>query len=400
MLSRPCENGPRAKPSPAVSEQPYPPQIHAGYIGRVLRDPSGTTPVGGGRKLRSLTDTEANVIATLLAARPERERERLRQIGVARSTYYAVRRRAYVEGWLQDRYIPDPSRLGRPYATFVLSRPFADRVSDLGRPVGKCGPPTVLWSNPQLALGVFFHARPEDGSTVIKGWEEGRITASNVGVTVDVRGPTVPVYFDFEGLWDHLTGAPGTLSYPHGIGGVPEEEGPVPLTPHSIWAFGNLLNRPFRERERGEDGHQLGVFGLPFSERRLLARGWVTHRVLLNPSRIPPYLGRSLGRVFLIVGTARPEAKPDVLFARLTRECRVFPFLYVASPDRWLIGGLGGEPAPGAAGDDRHERAPVLPTIRESLEAIQIFQEPASTLSMSIDHRYDQLVPSRPSSSR
>ncbi len=331
-----------------------------------------------------------------MAARPERERERLRQIGIARSTYYAVRRRAYVEGWLQDRYIPDPSRLGRPYATFAVSRPFADRLEDLKQPAPKCGPPTVLWTSPQLALGIFFHARPEDGSAILRKWEESRVTASNVGLTVDVRGPAIPVYFDFEGLWDHITGAPGTLSYPHGLGGVPEDDDRAVLTPHSIWALGNLLNRPFRERERGEDGHQLGAFGLPFSERRLLSRGWVTHRVLLNPARIPPYLGRSLGRVFLITGSPRREARPELLFARLTRECRVFPFLYVAAPERWLIGGLGGEPGPTAEEDDRRQRAPVLATIRESLEAIQILQEPASALSMSIDHRYDQLVPPRP----
>lgn len=347
---------------------------------------------------RSLTQAEATVVSALLAARPERERERLRQLGIPRSTYYAVRRRAYVEGWLKDRYIPDPGCLGRPYASFVVARPFAERVQELADPSGPLGAPTVLWASPQLAFAVFFHAELADAARVGEHWTREHRVASEVTVTADVRGPSIPVYFDFEGAWDHMARVQGTLAYPHGLGGaLASDEEAAPLTPHTVWALSNLLARPFRPQQGGEDGHQTGVFGLPFSERRLLTRGWVSHRVLLNPATVPAYPGRAGDRLFLIIGEPKPGAKPESLFARLTRECRVFPFLYVVGRQRWLIGALGGEPAAPNADDDRRERVPVLPTLTEAMEGIQIFQEPLSALSMISDHRYDLLVPKRTS---
>jgi hypothetical protein len=346
--------------------------------------------------VRSLTDAEAAVIAALLAARPERERERLRQLGIPRSTYYAVRRRAYIEGWLKDRYVPDPACLGRPYATFVVARPFAERVQDLAHPLPKIGIPTILWASPQLAFAVLFHAGTSDAERAVDRWKQQRLIASEVSVMADVRGPSVPVFFDFEGAWDHMARVSGTLAYPHGLGGrTATDEEAAPLTPHTLWALSNLLSRPFRPQGGSEDGHQTGVFGLPFSERRLLTRGWVSHRVLLNPSRVPAYPGRAGDRVFLIVGTPKTGARPEALFARLTRECRVFPYLYVVGHERWLIGALGGEPSPPGAEDDRRERVPVLPTLAEMMEGIEIFQEPLSALTLLSDHRYDLLVSKR-----
>lgn len=336
------------------------------------------------------------MIAALLAARPERERERLRVLGIPRSTYYAVRRRAYLEGWLKDRYVPDPACIGRPYASFIIARPFAERVQDLAAPIAPVGAPTVLWASPQLAFAVLFHAEPAHAAQVVQKWKDAQIVASEVTISTDVRGANIPVFFDFEGAWDHMARVPGTLAYPHGLGGAfPADEEVPPLTPHTLWALSNLLARPFRPAEADNDGHQTGVFGLPFSERRLLTRGWVSHRVLLNPSRVPAYPGRAGDRLFLIAGTPKAGARPEALFARLTRECRVFPFLYVVGRQRWLIGALGGEPAAPDAADDRRDRVPVLPTLTEAMEAIQIFQEPLSALNLIADHRYDLLVPKR-----
>ncbi|MGI0139770.1 MAG: hypothetical protein ACREBT_01255 [Thermoplasmata archaeon] len=344
--------------------------------------------------MRSLTEAEAVVISTLLAARPERERERLRQVGIPRSTYYAVRRRAYTEGWLEDRYVPDPVHLGQPFATFVIARPFADRLADLAVEDERRGP-SLLWTSPQIALAVLFHERSSDGAGWTERWAKEKVTASAVHLTVDLRGPSVPVFFDFEGLWNHLIGAPGSVSYPHGVGGERTSEDEPGLSAHTLWALGNLLGRPFAARAQGEDGHQLGPFGLPYSERRLLARGWVAHRVLLNPARIPPYEGKAADRLFLITGAPRAGARPEALFARLSRECRVFPFLYVVGPDRWLIGAMGGEPTGPTVRDDRRDRPPVLPTVADALEGIEIFQEPMGAISSVVDHRYDRLVHKR-----
>jgi hypothetical protein len=346
--------------------------------------------------VRALTDSEARVIAVLLAARPDRERERLHQVGIPRSTYHAVRRRAYEEGWLRDRYVPNPVPLGRPYVTFLVARPYADRSAEFARTVTASDGNVVLWTGTQLAVAVFFHRGAKDGTRLAERVEKEKLASAPLATVVRADGPSVPVYFDFEGLWSHLAGLDGTLAYPHGLGGPPEEEpendglATPALTPHQSWALGELLRRPFTAAEQGRGGHLVGPFGLPFSQRRMLAKGWITHRTLLEPARLPPYQGRSADQVVLIAGTPKAGARPEALFATLTRDCRVFPFLFVVGTERWILGALGGA---GPAGGPASERRPVLPTLRESLEGIEILQEPATDFTSPVDHRYESLLP-------
>jgi len=346
--------------------------------------------------VRALTDSEARVIAVLLAARPDRERERLHQVGIPRSTYHAVRRRAYEEGWLRDRYIPHPVRIGRPFVTFVVARPYADRFSEFTERLAREDGTVFLWTATQIGLAVLFQPRATDGPKLVERLVSGKLVANPLGITVRVDGPAVPVYFDFEGLWCHLAGLAGTIAYPHGLGGpLPgagedEDDAPAPLTPHQRWALSELLQRPFAATEQGKGGHLVGPFGLPFSQRRLLARGWITHRTLLDPAKLPPYQGRTGDQVVIISGTPHAGARPELLFAALTRESRVYPFAFVAGGDRWLLAALGGSTAETS---DRSPRRPVLPTLREYLEGIEILQEAATEFSAPIDHRYERLLP-------
>ncbi len=345
--------------------------------------------------MRALTESEARVIAVLLAARPDHERERLHQVGIPRSTYHAVRRRAYQEGWLRDRYVPHPVPLGRPLITVLVARPYADRFEDFARVAAADPGNVVLWTSAHVSIAVFFHAKPAEPQRLVQRIAAQKLATPPLQLTVSADGPTVPVYFDFEGLWSHLAGFEGTLAYPHGLGGADggDDEGaePARLSSHQQWAIGELLRRPFVAAEQGRGGHLVGPFGLPFSQRRLLARGWITHRTLLDPSRLPSFEGKAADQVVLITGTPRSGARPEVLFATLTRESRVYPFLFVVGPERWLLGALGGSaPRPDESGSVRR---PVLPTLREYLEGIDIVQEPAAGFTTPVDHRYDRLLP-------
>lgn len=329
----------------------------------------------------------------LLAARPDRERERLRQVPVPRSTYHAVRRRAYEEGWIRDRYIPHPVPLGMPWVTFLVARPFADRAEEFAKTVAGDPGDVVLWSGAQAAIAVLFHAQAKQAERLTQRVESGRLAAPPWIVTVRADGPTIPVYFDFEGLWCHLAGLEGTLAYPHGLGGpLPgDEEGvPTTLTAHQRWAIGELLRRPFVATDQGRGGHLVGPFGLPYSQRKMLAKGWVTHRTLLDPARVPEHRGKSADQVVLITGIPKSSARPENLFATLTRECRVFPFLFVVGEERWLLSAMGGSNPP--PNDPASPRRPVLPTLREYLEGIEILQEGAAGFVAQVDHRYDRLL--------
>lgn len=345
--------------------------------------------------MRGLTDAEARVLAVLLAARPDRERERLRQIAVPRSTYHAIRRRAYEEGWLRDRYVPHPVAFGRPLVTFVLSRPYADRFEELVATVSSDPGTVVVWRGSQLVLAVIFHRKPTEIGRLLTRLDAGHLAAPATAVTVRTEGPSIPIYFDFEGLWCHVAGFDGTLAYPHGLGGGmlndADEAEPHTLSPHQWWAASELVRRPFAATETGRGAHLVGPLGLPFSQRQLLKRGWVVHRTILDPARLPAYQGRAADQVVLITGTPREGARPDLLFATLSRESRVYPFLFVMGAERWLFGAMGGS-APRPAGHEPARR-PVLPTLREYLEGIEILQEPASGFLSPVDHRYDRLLP-------
>ncbi|MGD0718672.1 MAG: hypothetical protein ABSA15_03730 [Thermoplasmata archaeon] len=280
----------------------------------------------------------------------------------------------------------------------MVARPFLDRYADFvsARPTPGLTE-VVLWASPQVSLAVFFHADPDAGAKEVGRWERERVLASAMRLTVPLAAPSVPVYFDFEGLWDHLVGLEGTSSYPHGLGGArPDAVGDAapdpPLTPHTRWALGHLLGRPVAATERGDDGHLLGAFGLPFSERRLLANGWVTHRVFLEPSRLPAYMGRTADRVHFISGIPRVGARPELLFATLTGECRVFPFLFIVAKDRWLFGALGGSSPENGPGGETRSRRSVLGALREALEGIELVHDASENFSMVVNHRYDRLV--------
>lgn len=353
--------------------------------------------------VRALTTAEARVIAAMLSASTAGERERLRQLDVPRSTYHAARRRAYAEGWLRDRYIPDPSRFGWSAVRFCLARPFADSAEQLIDTWSAEPSSVVVWGSAQVVFGAFFHTDQSAAQTVEAAWAKQLRTAWALSLIIDPSTESVPVYFDFEGCWAHLCRAAGSLRYPQGLGG----RGPVRRDGDAViaqgpdlrrsWAAAELLQRPFHVDPTGRAPHRVGPFGLPWSQQRLLSGGLVTHAVLLDPSRIPPFEGRTAGQVIWITGRFRRGETPEGLFARLTRDCRVFPFVFAAQDGTALLGTLGQGAPDGAPSDARSEepRRPVLATLMESLEGIELLQESVSAMRYAVDHRYDRLLPRR-----
>jgi hypothetical protein len=83
-----------------------------------------------------------------------------------------------------------------------------------------------------------------------------------------------------------------------------------------------------------------------------------------------------------------------LLFATLTRECRVFPFLYAYDEHRLLMGSLGRGSSGTAPGPpDPIPRRPVMATLQQALQGIEIFEEAGDSLELVTDHRYDRVAP-------
>lgn len=346
--------------------------------------------------MRTLTDAEGRVIAVLLGSEATSERDRLRRIQVPRSTYHAARRRAYEEGWIRDRYVPDPARFGAPCAAIAVLRPFADQVGELGHRLDVDPTTVVAWVGGQSALVVSLHADAEAGAAALRNYSESGLVSSVNGVVAHVDRSEVPVYFDYEGLWAHLSEIAGAATYPTGLGGraAAGPDGQIAFpTGHQRWAATELVHRPFQAEREGRAGHLIGPFGLPFSQQRMLKIGWVAYRVFLDPSRVPPFRGRSAEQIALVTGTLRPEVRPEQLFASLTRECRVYPFLYATDGRRVVLGALGRAPSAAATpASSESERRPVLATLQAGLQGIEVVQEPAGQLRIPVDHRYDRLL--------
>ncbi|MCI4331244.1 MAG: hypothetical protein L3K19_05290 [Thermoplasmata archaeon] len=304
---------------------------------------------------------------------------------------------------MQDRYIPNPTRFHWGRVRFVLARPYADQSSELLDSWSREEGAVVVWGSAQVALGVFFHTDLDAAEEAEQRLKSHGHAAWSTTWCADPGGESIPVYFDFEGSWAHLSGAAGSLGYPHGLGGPHPADGEIrdrsatTADPRRAWAAAELLHRPFVPEGGIRSPHLVGPFGLPWSQQRLLASGWVTHRVLLYPAKVPPFSGRTTDQVLWIVGRLRGQATADQLFARLTRDCRVYPFLFVDQGGVLLMGALGkgGASASSSESAGTEPRRPVMPTLKESLEGIEIIQEASAQMQTVVDHRYDRLLERR-----
>ncbi len=332
------------------------------------------------------------MLIALLAVEDESERTRLERTGLPRSTYHAARRRAYEEGWVHDRYLPDPNAFGFRTARVWLLRPYADRQEELLRRLESRPGTVVLWQAPQSVFAVEVDPGAEGAATGPEVPEELTQERTVLSVALGDRG--LPVYFDYEGLVSHLASQPGARAYPRGLDGRPGlSPGKAPVRSPGTWqAAYRLVLLPFNAPLEGRPGHRMGPQGLPRSQRRLLDLGWVHRRVLPDPARIPPFRGRQADEMVFVHGRWKEGEKADLLLRTLTGECRVFPFLFAFNDEALLLAALG-QSVPGDGGvPGSSPRRPVLPTLRQCLENIVVTRERVASVTPRVDHRYDRLL--------
>ncbi|MCI4341301.1 MAG: hypothetical protein L3K11_02850 [Thermoplasmata archaeon] len=292
--------------------------------------------------------------------------------------------------------MPDPVALGYPEATVLVARPFADGREGWAEHAAEEPGAVLVWSGTQFGLTIVFHPSLAAAREARRRLTESSTLSGSVVLTPSLTAGELPVYFDHEGLWANLTGASGTLAYPRGLPRAdPPESGAPPLsTPRSRWAARELLSRPFSAAANGRPEHLVGPFGIPSAQRRLIESGVIVHRVLGEPSRMPAFEGRRGGQIVLATGELRDGQSPAALFLALTRDCRVFPFLYAISGRRVLLGAVGESAGPAPPNPAvRPARRPVLATLLAALEEIDLFRDEAAHLRPLLDHRFDRLAP-------
>lgn len=331
----------------------------------------------GPDKKRQLTDLEARYLWTAMALAKEGESERIRHSALQRSTYHSIRARSLSLGWLSERYVPDPTRMGWPRVTFAMATFHGS--TNPGPATLWSGEPTaaLVWQGTSTVLGVFFYRSEESqekGLERLKRLNRGLPTYS---VLCPVTPESIPIYFDYEGLWAHLIGATGIVSYP-----IPLTDFPDP--PTSLSDRDRRRLQPFVSKS----SFDRVLFGMERRTRRLLEKGIVNMRSFLSPQRVPTYLGHSLDYVAVVRGRLKSGTAPELLRA-LNGECRVFPFLFAVGGGNVLFGaiGQGGEPAKGPV-----PPRSVREVFNERLDAWETLLEPVPSLRALVDHRYGPLV--------
>jgi hypothetical protein len=343
--------------------------------------------------MRALTDAEARLIRALLAAPGDSEREFLEETKLPRSTYHAVRKRVYEEGWLRIRFAPHPLCFGLPFVTIAVAHPFADASVEWMERWSRPESNVVLWGGSGLLFGIYLHRSREEARRLSTGLVDDAMRTRSFFLTTGTGTSTLPVYFDFEGVWSHLAGIPGSSQYPRSLtppfpSGSHSPTGPP--SPGLQRAARNLILRPIVADHEGRSGHFLGLLGLTRPEHRLLDDGWVFRRVLPDFGVLPPFQDRRADQVVFVRGELLEGKNPGELLKALTEKCRVYPFLLAHDEATVVVGTVGQSgPLPAAGNGDRPS---VLGTLQEFLRRIEVDSEWVAGLTPIVDHRYDRVL--------
>ncbi|MCI4349623.1 MAG: hypothetical protein L3J93_05355 [Thermoplasmata archaeon] len=345
--------------------------------------------------MRHLSRAASRVIQVLLADVRGTEEDRIRIARVPRSTFESIRRKAFRNGWLRERYLPNPSALGLSRVRFELGRPYADRWIEAAKGWQARPGTVVLWCFPETLLSVRFEPPDPDadGSTRARRGDASDASPFRTLWSVDVnleRTP-VPVYFDFEGAWTRWTGREANITYPLGIPiahPMRSANGDGPVAPDARRTVAALLANAASRTTGALGPLLLSPLHFPLEQQRLLRDGVVFRRVLPDFPRIPARLGGPVEQVVFVTGFLRPSGHPEGLLARLAGEASAAPFLLAYDADRLLLGMLAPRP-PGLP----ERKGKVLAILRDALTEIEIEREPVGRMSLLVDHRYEDLVP-------
>ncbi len=340
--------------------------------------------------MKDLTEAEAATVSLLLGTGLESQALALRRAALSRSTFSVARRKAAEEGWVRERVIPSRA-FGGARMVVALARPFTEAVPRVAAAWSEIPSAVHLLSGMDVVFGIFLVGSESEGeklTTRLAGTE----SSQNTTEWSVVPGPdTLPVYFDYEGVWSHITGRPA-MRYPRGYPGVPEGNAGASASPGLRKVAGEISRRALRETREGEGGGQkFGPGALPRSWRRLILNGYLDWRTLPDFAHVPPFRGLRLSRIAWLHGTLREEGGAPAFFQDLVEQSHVYPFLYVVEDDRILLGAMGREASRSSTWEE--ERTPVLPTVQRHLSNVSIIHLECDGLRVLLDHRYDRMFP-------
>lgn len=338
--------------------------------------------------MRTITESEAKVVASLLADQALTEREKADRLGLPLRTYQGISRRMHLNELVGERYVPDLGLFEAPYVSIFLAKPFAEEEKEFREVWSHDRSIVHLWSSPGALLGVLAHASPEEGSLWsdrCKGLrEKGRLAS----ITTDTRVSGIPVYFDFEGVWAHLFCQSRSQDYPRPLcsqsGRPPGDLSKLRST------LADLTRRPLIDPGSSTDSIRRSF--LPRPQRQLMERGLARHRLFLDPTQIPPLKGYSIVSLVFVSGQLLPGESSVELFLALRDLCQVSPFLFATDKEKVLMGTLAIREDSEIEAVAADVKSPVIRVLSHFMNEVEVVRMPLDRLRVLIDHRYDRIA--------
>ena len=341
-----------------------------------------------------LNGSEARVLQALLAAGPESERERLRRLGLPRSTFHVARRKIYGQRWARDLYVPDPRALGFPYATVALGQPHVENWTKLGESWASLGVAPVVWTSPSVTFAVAFHADAESARAAAQRLE--RSDAREVSVVSTLTDPLAfPVYFDYEAGWGKFADLPGVLGYPRPLAAPerPFRSVGAPATSHERESMRALFAESAAANAEGRPHPNSSPLLFPRSIQRMLRDDRVQHRVVPDFARLPALRAGAIGQTVFFSGELAPGRNAPELLSALISDCQAYPFFFAHDRKRVIFLNLARVPGASAPADPlARPTRPVLAVLQEHLRRIGFVREWLDQLRAPVDHEYERLL--------
>ncbi|MCI4317432.1 MAG: hypothetical protein L3J96_02745, partial [Thermoplasmata archaeon] len=343
-------------------------------------------PKGAGQQdaasARELTPAESRVISTLLAADAIPERERIRASGLSPRTYETARRRIFAAGWVYERFVPDPLAWGLPYLRLDVLRPGPVEEGSVSDRLAASPGAFHVWRGAGLVFAASFVGAPGPHKPTISAGAAWRLD-------VDLREPSVPIFFDFEGAWSRVVGAAPRV-YPRPVpswsGAGKSGEG-RPSAPVRREAEA-LIRRPFAGRGGARAGRHLGSWVGFGGGRRAMSVGLVQRRCFLDLARLPGFNGWHLQSLAFLKGDTRPGEGAETLYHELLADGGMTPFLFATDRRSVLIGALSPAPPTTAA----RPRARLSEILARRLASRTLVTMQVSSLVTPVDHWYDRIL--------
>ncbi len=326
-----------------------------------------------------LTVSEAATVLSVLSRAGAVENSDLGPMGIPPSTFYSTRRKIYEAGWVMDRYVPHPWAIRVLAIDFVLTSPGPAELAQREKEWASSPTNVVLWSGLNVMFGVFFRMH-------------GDAPAVEDGISVSVRpeSGSIPVYFDYSRPWSRFIRLEKETGYPRPLG---ESNSPTERTASA--ALIELVDRDRNGAAEPSRGHRWhSSSGLPRSHQRLLERGLVRSRTILNVDTLPPFDGRRLGEIVFLTGELREGLKSNDVLGTLNNECHVSPILLADDGVQLVIVALG-QVGESTQSRTRVPRASghVAATLDSALRNLKMTIERTDSIRKLVDHRYDRLFP-------